>query len=252
MTVDSDKPSPPTTDSDDAGLDWTIIVPAYNEEERLGPTLRTIQSYLRERASRFESIVVDDGSTDGTADLVRREFPDARLLSNPGNRGKGYSVRAGLLAARGRWVLFSDADLSTPIEELARFEEELRAGADVVIASRALAESVIEAHQAWWREFSGRSFNILVQVFSGLPFHDTQCGFKAYRREAARRIASLQRLEGWAFDIEQLRLARLMGMRVKELPVRWINSSASRVRFLRDAPRMFLDAMRVRLMRYDL
>ncbi len=233
--------------------DWTVVIPAYNEEARLGDSLRSILQFTATRAPQtFELIVVDDGSSDGTATLVQREFPEVRLLQNPGNRGKGYSVRAGLLEARGRWVLFSDADLSTPIKELIPCEERLRQGYDMVIASRALPDSVIEIHQAWWRERSGRLFNQLVRLISGLPYPDTQCGFKAYTRSAARRIARLQRLDGFAFDVEQLRLARLLELRVAEIPVHWINSFATRVRFCSDAPRMLRDVLRVRLTRYDL
>ncbi len=243
-------PKPPTTPENQP--DWSIVVPAFNEEERLGDTLQVIRSFIDSQPLNFELLVVDDGSTDGTAALVESRFPMVRLLRNPENRGKGYSIRSGLLEARGRWILFSDADLSTPIEEMPRFEEKLRQGADVVIASRALPNSVIEVHQAWWRERSGRIFNCLVRLISGLPYPDTQCGFKAYRREAARRIASLQRIDGWAFDVEQLRLAKMLGLSVEEIPVHWINSSASKLSFLRDAPRMLLDVFKIRLMRYDL
>jgi dolichyl-phosphate beta-glucosyltransferase len=232
--------------------DWSIVVPAYNEEPRLGGTLETIQAFAEGREATFEILVVDDGSTDGTAALVERDFPAVGLVRNQGNRGKGYSVRKGLLAATGRWVLFSDADLSTPIEELPRLEQALRQGADIVIGSRALPESVIERHQSRLRETSGRFFNLLVRLISGLPYSDTQCGFKAYQRDAAHRIAGLQRLEGWAFDVEQLRLARRLGMRIEEIAVHWVNSPASRLSMLRDAPGILLELARVRLMRYDL
>lgn len=227
--------------------DWTIIIPCYNEALRIGATLRAIEAFLEFRQISAEILVVDDGSSDGSAALVERDFPEVRLLRNPANRGKGYSVRAGMMAAEGRWVLFSDADLSTPIEEMLRFECEFEAGADVVIGSRAMRESNILVHQAWWRETSGRIFNFLVRLISGLPFHDTQCGFKAYRRDAARRIAGAQRLEGWAFDVEQLVLARRMGMDVREVPVQWVNSPATRIRFARDAPRMLWDVVRIRM-----
>lgn len=232
--------------------DWTIVVPAYNEAERLGETLRAIAAFAAGHTGTLETLVVDDGSTDGTTDLVEREFPNVRLVRNPGNRGKGYSVRAGLRAGRGKWRLFSDADLSTPIDELPRFEAELRAGADIVIASRAMNESMIELHQAWWRETSGRVFNGLVRLISGLPYRDTQCGFKAYTRAAAMRVAALQKLDGWAFDVEHLHIARLLGLCVREVPVRWINSPASHVRFLPDSARMLLDVIRVRHGHYDL
>ena len=244
--------SPAAAPPREALPDWTILIPAYNEEKRLGATLHSIQAYLRTRPRTCELLVVDDGSTDGTVALVERDFPTVCVLRNPGNRGKGYSVRAGILAARGARILFSDADLSTPIEEMERLDGALTAGADVAIASRALPGSRIEVHQVWWRELSGRCFNGLVRLISGLPYADTQCGFKAYRRAAARRIAELQRLDGWAFDVEQLRIARLLGLRVAEVPVRWINSDASRVRLLSAAPRMLRDVIRVRLMRYGL
>lgn len=233
-------------------LDWSIIVPAYNEEFRLGSTLSAIDFYMKAREGSFELLVVDDGSVDGTVDLVKNEFPSVRLISNPGNRGKGYSVRVGLQAAKGKYLLFSDADLSTPIEEIEKCEEKMRAGADVVIASRALTDSIIEKHQVWWRELSGRVFNMLVRVISGLPFVDTQCGFKAYTAEAGRRIASHQRIDGWAFDVEQLRLAARMGFDVQEIPVHWVNSDASRLSFFRDAPLMFWELVKIRLMRYKI
>jgi dolichyl-phosphate beta-glucosyltransferase len=231
---------------------WSIIIPAYNEEKRIGPTLRKAWDYLASRGESFEVIVVDDGSTDGTVDLVRRDFPDVRILKNPGNRGKGYSVRNGLLSARGERLLFSDADLSTPIEEMEAMADRLREGADVVIASRALPDSVIEVRQHWWREMSGRVFNRIVRTISGLPFPDTQCGFKAYRRDAARRICNAQRIEGWAFDVEHLVLSRRMGLRIAQVPVRWVNSAASRLSFWRDATKMLIETMKIRMTRYDL
>ncbi|HBF35143.1 TPA: glycosyl transferase [Candidatus Sumerlaeota bacterium] len=227
---------------------WTLVIPAYNEETRLGETLQTILAYVQEHGLSVEILVVNDGSTDGTASLVREQFPQVRLEENPGNRGKGYSVRAGMLTAHGKWVLFSDADLSTPIDELPKFEAALRDGADVVIGSRVLRGSVLEVRQPWWRELSGRTFNLLVRLFSALPYHDTQCGFKAYQRDAAQRIAQAQQLTGWAFDVEQLVLAKKMSLRVTEVPVRWINSAASRVNMLRDAPRMLRDVIKIRWM----
>jgi glycosyltransferase involved in cell wall biosynthesis len=227
---------------------WTLVIPAYNEELRLGQTLQSMLEYIEQHNLDAEILVVNDGSTDATAKLVRENFPQVRLLENPGNRGKGYSVRAGMLAAEGQWVLFSDADLSTPIEELPKFEAALRDGADVVIGSRVLHGAVLEVRQPWWRELSGRTFNVLVRLLSALPFHDTQCGFKAYQRTAAEKIAQAQLLTGWAFDVEQLVLAKKMGLRVTEVPVRWINSAASRVNMLRDAPRMLRDVIKIRWM----
>ncbi|NQU42097.1 glycosyltransferase family 2 protein [bacterium] len=247
MTPETKPPVPPT----ETPPVWSVIIPMYNEENRIGPSLQAVVDFMDQRSPSYEILVVDDGSTDASVAFVRQRFPHVRLLLNPGNRGKGYSVRAGLLASKGRWRLFSDADLSTPIEEIARFEKELTNGADVVIGSRALPESILEVRQAWWREISGRLFNKLVRLVSGLPFHDTQCGFKAYTAEAAKHIASLQRLEGWAFDVEHLHLARKMGLDVREIPVRWLNSADSRIHFLRDASRMLIDVIRIRLSRYS-
>lgn len=248
VTGEKNTPQPPSSGST---LDWSIIIPCHNEENRLGTTLSTITAFVTEKNLNAEIIIVDDGSTDGTVPLVEREFPNCRIVRNPSNRGKGYSVRAGIQASRGKWILFSDADLSTPIEEMIEFEKDLREGADIVIGSRAMQSSVILVHQRWGREMSGRIFNFLVRIISGLPFRDTQCGFKAYRREAALRIASLQRIDRWAFDVEHLYLGQLMGMKIVELPVHWINSPASRVRFLRDSSRMFIDILRVRRTKYS-
>ncbi|MBN1868937.1 glycosyltransferase family 2 protein [Candidatus Sumerlaeota bacterium] len=234
--------------------EWSIVVPAYNEAKtgRLRTTLQAIRAYVAQRALSAQILVIDDGSTDDTADLVAREFPQIVLLRNPENRGKGYSVRRGLLHGDGKYLLFTDADLSTPIKEIERFEKAFADGADIAIGSRALKDSRIEIRQSLWRETSGRIFNLLVRVLSRLPYHDTQCGFKAYRREVARRIARLQRLDGWAFDVEQLHLARLLGYAVREVPIRWINSPASRVRFFRDSSRMIVDTIRVLRTHYDL
>ncbi|MFW6303532.1 MAG: dolichyl-phosphate beta-glucosyltransferase [Candidatus Sumerlaeota bacterium] len=233
--------------------DWTLVVPAYNEEERLGESLPKIRAFIESRGDeRWEVIVVDDGSTDCTAAIVRDFWPEIRVLENEANRGKGFSVRRGLLEARGKRVLFSDADLSTPLEFVDPLSEHLDEGADVAIGSRALPDSVIERHQVIWRESAGRFFNLLVRLVSGMPFHDTQCGFKAYKRSAAKRIAALQRLEDWAFDVEQLRIARLLDMRVDEVAVHWVNSPATRIKILVDGPKMLLDILKIRMMRYDL
>lgn len=231
---------------------WSIIIPAFNEELRLGSTLYAIEEYMDKREGSYEVLVVDDGSTDGTVELVQNKFPSVRLISNPGNRGKGYSVRAGLLEGKGKYLLFSDADLSTPIKEIEKCEDKIRSGADVVIASRAMADSVIDKHQVWWRELSGRVFNMLVRVISGLPYVDTQCGFKAYTSKAGQQIATYQKIDGWAFDVEQLRLADRLGMKVREVPVHWVNSEASRLSFFKDAPKMLCELLKIRLMRYKI
>ncbi|MCL6506631.1 MAG: glycosyltransferase family 2 protein, partial [Bryobacteraceae bacterium] len=191
----------------------SIVIPAYNEEQRLGSTLNAILSFLNQRPSRFaEILVVDDGSRDATARIVERfsvDHPQIRLLRNPGNRGKGYSVRHGVLESRGEWILFTDADLSAPIEELDKlFDAVRRHDADIAIGSRALDRSLIQVHQSWFRETAGRIFNLFLRILTGLPFLDTQCGFKLYRRQAAHEIFRRQRLERFGFDAEVLYIAR--------------------------------------------
>jgi glycosyltransferase involved in cell wall biosynthesis len=175
------------------------------------------------------------------------EHPRVRLLRNPGNRGKGYSVRHGVLEAKGEWVLFTDADLSAPIEELEKLIAATRQQkADIAIGSRALDRSLIEEHQSFFRETAGRIFNLLLRLLTGLPFHDTQCGFKLYRREAAQEVFRRQRLERFGFDAEVLYIARKLGYRCVEVPVRWSHSAGTKVRMLRDSLDMFLDLLRVR------
>ena len=229
----------------------SIVIPAYNEEQRLGPTLTAILSFLSQRPTRFaEVLVVDDGSRDGTARIVEQfsaAHPQIRLLRNPGNRGKGYSVRHGVLESRGEWILFTDADLSAPIEELDKlFDAVRRTHADIAIGSRALERSLIQVHQSWFRETAGRMFNLFLRLLTGLPFLDTQCGFKLYRRQAAQEIFRRQRLERFGFDAEVLYIARRLGFRCVEVPVRWSHSPGTKVSMLRDSLDMFLDLLRIR------
>jgi glycosyltransferase involved in cell wall biosynthesis len=223
----------------------SIVIPAYNEEARLGRTLGRIRDYfasLGTGAIPYEILVVDDGSKDGTARVAQewmRELPMLRLLSNGGNRGKGYSVRHGMLEARGRVALFSDADLSSPIEESEKLLAAIREGNDVAIGSRALDRSLIAARQSRVRELAGIIFNGFVRLFTGLPYHDTQCGFKAFVREPARVVFEQQRIEGFGFDPEILFLAKRHGLRGIEVPVRWAHDPATKVRMIRDSLRMF-------------
>lgn len=225
----------------------SVIFPAYNEKPRLPSTLEKTIAYLQKEYESWEVIVADDGSADGTAEMVEHDFPQCRVLRAPHNMGKGAAVRRGMLAANGRFRLFSDSDLSTPIEELAPMMALLqRMECDVVIASRALPESRLVQRQPWWREISGRIFNALVQPISGLPFRDTQCGFKLFRDHAAEEIFSRQRSNGWAFDVEILMIAQFLGFVVREHPVTWLNSAASKVHLLRDAPKMLFDIVRFR------
>ena len=229
----------------------TIVIPAYNEERRLPATLSAVLAHLSRRPWRFtEVVVVDDGSTDGTAGVVEefcRSHPAVRLLKNPDNRGKGYSVRHGMLEAKGDWVLFSDADLSAPIEELDRLLEAAgERGASVAIGSRALDRSLISVHQSFFRESAGRVFNLLMQVLTGLRFRDTQCGFKLFEARAAREVFRRQRLERFGFDAEALFIARRLGYRTVEVPVRWSHSEGTKVSMFRDSLNMFLDLLRIR------
>jgi len=231
-----------------AGPSLSIIIPSYNEESRLPETLRRIASYLRRSGRETEVIVVDDGSHDRTAAVAesfRGEIPTLRVVPNGANRGKGFSVRHGFLEARGRIVLFTDADLSAPIEEADKLLAALESH-DVAIGSRALDRSLISVHQSRFREFAGIVFNKLVRLCLRLPFVDTQCGFKAFRREPCRIIFEHQRIERFGFDPELLYLARRHGLRSVEIPVRWANSPATRVSMFRDSLQMFLDILVIR------
>jgi dolichyl-phosphate beta-glucosyltransferase len=231
-------------------LDLSIVIPAYNEHERLPQTLDRIFSYLHAQLYRAEVIVVDDGSSDRTAAVVsdfREKFPQLRLLSNSGNRGKGFSVRHGMLEARGEIALFSDADLSTPIEEADKLLAAIRdKGYDASIGSRAVDRSLIEVHQSFVREQAGIFFNRMVQLIVGIPISDTQCGFKAFRSERARIIFEQQRIERFGFDPEILFLAQHHGLRVAEIPVRWSHDDATKVNVLSDGIRMFLELILIR------
>lgn len=228
----------------------SIIVPAYNEERRLPASLRTLSEYLKTRQFRqSEILVVDDGSRDGTAKLVReisRQLPLVRLLSNPANHGKGYVVRQGMREARFDWVLFTDADLSTPIEDLSRLEAAIAAsGADGAIGSRALDRKLIGTHQPAYREFSGRVFNFAMRLITGLSYSDTQCGFKLLRRDAAQAVAARQILDGFGFDVEILFIALRLGYRIEEVPVRWNNAEGTKVSLWKGVD-AFMDPLRVR------
>jgi dolichyl-phosphate beta-glucosyltransferase len=231
-----------------AAPELSIIIPSYNEEKRLPGTLRQIVAYVRASKIEAEVIVVDDGSRDRTAEVAQsfvKEIPSFRVLANGVNRGKGFSVRHGMLEARGRVVLFTDADLSAPIEEAGKLLAAL-ATADVAIGSRALDRSLIEVHQSVFREFAGIVFNQLVRILLWLPFVDTQCGFKAFVRERCRIIFEQQRIERFGFDPEILYLARHHGLRIVEIPVRWSHSPNTSVNMLRDSAVMFADVLRIR------
>ena len=218
-------------------LTLSIVIPAYNEERRLPPTLDALFDWLDRSAYRdVEVLIVDDGSRDGTAAVVElraRSEPRIRLVKNPSNRGKGYSVRHGMMEARGAWMLMTDADLSAPIAELPKLFQAAEAQhAVVAIGSRSLDRSLIGVHQARARELSGIFFNRVMRLVTGLPFSDTQCGFKLYRRDAAQEIFSRQLLAGFGFDVEDLVIAQRLGLAAVEVPVRWDNVEGTKVSLL--------------------
>lgn len=227
----------------------SIVIPAYNEETRIEGTLCRVLSCVDERGWGAEVLVVDDGSTDHTIDIVQRwqgHDPRLHLIKNPGNRGKGYSVRNGLLQAAGEVVLFTDADLSAPMEEAEALVAALADGADVAIGSRWLDRERQTIHQPLYRRFFGRCFNWLTRTVIGLPFKDTQCGFKAFRRDAAQVIFRLQTIERWGFDPEILFIARKLGYKIKEVPVTWGHDERSRLSYLRDGMKMLEEIAEIR------
>ncbi len=220
----------------------SIVIPAYNESARLAASLERVLSYVHSQRWNVEVIVVNDGSRDNTADIIRSfaaKDPTLRLVENPGNRGKGYSVRNGVLNAQGDIVLFTDADLSSPIEEAPKLLSALDDGADIAIGSRWLRAETQTQRQPLHRQLFGRVFNLLLRLTLGLKFKDTQCGFKAFKRPAAQAIFPLQKIERWGFDPEILFLARKSGFKVEEIPVAWGHSGGTRINPLIDGARMF-------------
>ena len=228
---------------------YSIVIPAFNEQARIGATLDRVMECVAARGWAAEVLVVNDGSSDATAPIVcsaARQHPNLRLIENAGNRGKGYAVRHGILQARGAIVMFTDADLSAPMEEAERLFAAIASGADVAIGSRWLDRSRQTLRQPLYRRFFGRCFNWLTRLVMHLPFADTQCGFKAFRREAARTIFTRQRIERWGFDPEILYIALRLGLRIQEVPVTWGHDDRSRVSYLKDGLRMIQDLARVR------
>jgi dolichyl-phosphate beta-glucosyltransferase len=225
----------------------SIVIPAYNEEQRLPATLDRIADYAGcSPVPVAEILVVDDGSRDRTAALVEARKGVIRLVSNPGNRGKGYAVRNGMLVAKGDWILSTDADLSAPIEEFGKLLAAARIdNAAVAIGSRALDRRLVKVHQPVMREVSGRAFNMVMRMITGLPFRDTQCGFKLFHKDAAREIFSRQIEEGFSFDVEDLIIARALGLRSIEVPVEWSNVEGTKVS-LTQGMKSFADLVRIR------
>lgn len=228
---------------------YSIVVPAYNEGERIGSTLEEILDHIDRAHWNAEVVVVDDGSSDQTVSIAEKfaaEHPLLRIIRNPGNRGKGYSVRNGMLQAKGRILLFTDADLSSPIAEATKLFSAIEAGADVAIGSRWMDPSLQFQRQSLKRRILSRLYHKFLKMILFIPFADTQCGFKAFTREAAAKVFPLQRVMRWGFDPEILYLAHRQGFKVAEIPVRWGHDDGSRLRVWRDGFRMGWDALRVR------
>lgn len=232
------------------GIELSVVIPAYNEEARLGPTLERVLAWLSAQPWPSELIVVDDGSTDRTAEVAREMLADApiahRVLVNERNRGKGFSVRRGMTESVGRLALFSDADLSTPIEHAADLMAAVERGADVAIGSRVAPGANIAVHQPFLRESAGRMFSIVQRAILGTHIADTQCGFKLFTRAAVEAVFPHQRLERWAFDAELIYIALRLGLRVVEVPVRWRNDADTKVRAFSDGMRMVADLWTIR------
>ena len=230
---------------------FSVVIPCFNEVARIGTTIRATVDYLRKNSPESELIVVNDGSIDATGAITRGIFSGTkittRLLENFPNRGKGAAVRSGLLAAQKPIALFSDADLSTPLEEIPKVIEPIADGeVDIAFGSRGLDRRLIGQHQPWRREQAGRIFNLLVRFATDLPFWDTQCGFKAFRLDVCRPILEAARVNGFAFDVELLYLAERAGLRIREIPVRWNHAEGSKVRFFRDSLRMLREVIALR------
>jgi dolichyl-phosphate beta-glucosyltransferase len=227
----------------------SVVIPAYNEEARLEPTIHETISYFRSRGVEAEVIVVDDGSRDTTSDLVRRlaaNFGEIRLIRLAKNRGKGHAVRSGVVNAGGQLVLFADADGSTPISEIERLESALKDGAAIAIGSRAVASEGVEVRARWYRRVIGRAFHALVSLLTVRGIHDTQCGFKLLRAQAAQDLFSRMRMEGFSFDVELLMMAQRRGYQIAEVPVNWTHRSGSRVSLVTDSLRMARDLFVIR------
>ena len=231
-------------------MHFSLVVPTYNEQARIGDSLQKAQDFLGAQPYDWEILVVDDGSTDGTVALVGESFPDVRLVTYRPNRGKGYAVKTGMLAARGDFRVFYDADASTPIEEVEKLWPLFEAGADIVIGSRSLPESDVAVRQHLLRETMGRTFNLVLKAVLGETFIDTQCGFKVFRMESVRNVLKLQKIDGYSFDVEMLFLTRKLGFSIREEPVIWENCPDTRVSAIHDSTRMFVDLLRIRY--YDM
>ncbi len=229
---------------------FSVIIPAFNEEKILRGSLEKIISFLGPKSPEYEIIVVDDGSTDGTSATIEKYIvsKEINLVRYENNRGKGFAVRAGVEKAEGEYILFSDADLSTPIEEAEKLLRETeQKNFDIAIASRALKESQIDVRQPIYRELMGKIFNKIARIFTFSGIYDSQCGFKLFRKTAAKRLFSISRINGFAFDVEIIFLAQKFGYSITELPVRWLNNPNTKVSALSDSLKMFFDVIKIRI-----
>ena len=227
-------------------MDLSFIIPAYNEAERIGGSLEKGLAYFSGAPYQWEIIVVDDGSSDGTTQVVEGfASRGVRLLRQPANMGKGAAVRRGMLEAGGTYRLFSDADFSTPVEETERMLEHLKEY-DVAIGSRAIDRSYVKVHQPWYRELMGNIFNLFVQMLAVSGIKDTQCGFKGFRADVAEGVFSRTKIDGFSFDVEALYIARKLGYSIKEFPVQWFNDERSTLNPVTDAIRMFRELLKIR------
>lgn len=227
----------------------SVVVPAYNEESRIRPTLEKIHAYCAERFRESEIIVVDDGSSDNTAALVKnlsRQLENISLIHYPQNSGKGYAVRKGILSSRGNLLLICDADMSTPIEELEKLVPFIQSDYDIAIGSRGLRDSCILRRQPWYREGMGKIFNVFVRMLVIGGIKDTQCGFKLFKGDIARALFNKACIDGFSFDAEVLYLAKKAGYKIKEAPVQWMNSPFSRVEIMSDPLNMFFELLKIR------
>lgn len=228
----------------------SIVIPAYNEEKRLQSTLEKIYSYLKGKDYEYEVIVIDDGSSDRTAEVALgselNKTGRLSLLKNERNRGKGFSVKRGILDCRAEFILFTDSDLSTPIEELDELFLSIQSGYDIVIGSRSIEGAEVRVHQPFYRELMGNFFNVLVQILVLKGFIDTQCGFKLFKGDTAKDIANELKIDRFGFDVEMLYLAQKKNYKIKELPVIWLNSPTSKVNPVFDSWRMFIDLLSIK------
>jgi len=228
-------------------MNISIVIPAYNEEKRIEPTLKKIITYLNSNFVKYEIIIVDDCSKDMTYKIISKyKMDNIKILRNKMNMGKGYSVKKGILNARYNLVLFSDSDLATPIEELKNFIDYIKKGYDIVIASRNLEESNVKVKQHLYKQLMGKTFLLLVNIVTGLKFKDTQCGFKLFKKDIIQKIIKLQTIDRFSFDTEILFIAKKLGYKIKEAPVTWINQKGTKVKPIGDGIKMFIDMFRMK------